>query len=348
MARYGLCVTPRPARPALAVLLALSLACVLGISPVAFADPSCDRACLKGHADNYFAALVRHSAASLPLDPHVRMTENTIPIPVGEGVLWRAMVKPPIDFRIDVIDVVSQQIAVGGLVEAAGRTYLIGLRLRIKDQRLVEIEHLLTDMIQPVAWPNLKQPRAAFLRDVPPERRNTRTELLLIAESYFDALTSEKSDRAPFGADCIRHETGIRTTANATAPQLLLPQNTPEEARQRMQRLMEGMSVRGCAEQIDSGIFADLWKVWPRRAIVIDEEKGLVAAFPLFIQNGDVRPSPLKGYAGVERLTPPLPFTTMWLEIFKIHSGKIHEIEAPVFIPLAFGAGNGWDAASGM
>ena len=56
-----------------------------------------------------------------------------------------------------------------------------------------------------------------------------------------------------------------------------------------MQILMRGMTVRSCAGQIDSGLFADLWKVWPRRPIVIDEEKGLVAAFPLFIQNGEVR-----------------------------------------------------------
>ena len=81
---------------------------------------------------------------------------------------------------------------------------------------------------------------------------------------------------------------------------------------------------------------------------MIDEVKGLVGAFPLFIQNGDVRSAPLTGYPGVDRLPNPLPFSTQWLETFKIHSGRIHEIEAPVFIPLNFGAGNGWDSGSGV
>lgn len=314
--------------------------------PAALID--CNRACLKSFADQYFAAQLRHSSKRLPLASQVRMTENTAAIPVGEGVMWRALSKAPESFRVDVIDVVSQQIAVGSLLEIAGRPYLAALRLKIKDQRIVEIEQLFTDMIQPVAWQNLKQPRAALLSDVSPEQRNTRGEMQLIADAYFDALTSEDSRRAPFAADCIRHETGIRTTGNAEPLELVLPANTPTDARERMTTLMRGMSVLNCMQQIDSGLFADLWKVWPRRPIVVDEEKGLVATFPMFIQNGDVRTSPLKGYPGVDRLPNPLPFTTQWLEIFKIHSGQIHEIEAPVFVPLNFGTGNGWDAGSGL
>ena len=169
-----------------------------------------------------------------------------------------------------------------------------------------------------------------------------------VVESYFDALTSEDSARAPFAADCVRHETGVRTTGNTEPLELVLPANTPADDRERMNILMRRMSVLSCTQQVDSGLFASLWKVWPRRPIVVDEEKGLVAAFPLFIQNGDVRASPLKGYPGVDRLANPLPFTTQWLEIFKIHSGQIHEIGAPVFIPLSFGTGNGWDAGSGL
>ncbi|MGW2571552.1 hypothetical protein [Streptomyces sp. NPDC001537] len=306
------------------------------------------RSRLKSLADRYFDALLSHSPAELPLDPQVRMTENTIAIPMGEGVLWRALTKAPEGFRVDVVDAVSEQIVVGGLLEVRGRPYLAGIRLRVLKGRIIEVEHLHTDMIQPAAWANLERPRDALVQDVPLEQRNDRVELQLIADSYFDALTSEDSRRAPSAADCVRHETGLRTTGNSTPPQLLLPQNTPADERERMQILMDGMSVRSAAEQIDSGLFADLWKVWPRRPIVIDEVKGLVAAFPLFIQNGDVRSAPLTGYPGVDRLTNPLPFSTQWLEIFKIHSGRIHEIEAPVFVPLNFGAGNGWDSGSGL
>src|SRR5581483_686115 len=254
-----------PVRRLIRIVTLLSFVICVGVHAAENGAPaaaliSCDRPCLKSFADAYFAALLSHSTATLLLDGHVRMTENTIPIPVGEGVMWRALSKPPDHFRIDVIDVVSQQIAVGSVLEIGGRTNLAALRLKVKSRRIVEIEQLFTGMIQPVALPNLKQPRAALLSDVPPERRNTRGQMQLIAESYFDALTSEDSRRAPFAADCIRHETGIQTTANKAPLDLELPANTPAEARERMTRLMRGMSVLTCPAQIDSGLFADLWK----------------------------------------------------------------------------------------
>ncbi len=302
---------------------------------------------LRQQGDAYLTALLDGSPAAVARDSGARMTENTVAIPFGEGILWRGLTTAPENFRVDVIDPVSNQLVIGGLADVRGRPFLVGIRLRFRNERLIEAEHLLTDLIQPAAWPNLASPRPALGRDVPAELRNDRTELQLIADSYFDALTSEDSGRAPFADDCVRHETGLRTTGNETPPQLLLPQNTPADDRARMQILMDGMSVRSPADQIDSGLFADLQKVWPRRPIVIDEQKGLVACFPLFIQNGDVRASPLVGYPGVDRLPSPLPFSTQWLEIFKIHSGQIHEIEAPVFIPLSYGSGNGWDEGSG-
>lgn len=307
---------------------------------------TCDRACLRSFADRYFEALVRHSPKGLPLDAEVRMTENTIPLAVGQGVLWRGTTSAPASFRIDVIDPASAQIAVGALIQVDHRPALIALRLRVADRKLIEIEQLYTDFIQPAAWRNLQAPRAAFLTDVPAAERNSRGELSLIVNSYFEALTSEDSHRARFASDCERHEGGLQTTGNATPPPMVLPSNMAANEQETMRKLLNRASTLGCAAQVDSGVFADLWKVWPRRPIVIDEQKGLVAAFPMFRQNGDVRPSPLKGYTGISRVPHPLPGETQWLEIFKVYSGQIHQVEAPVFITLPFGAGNGWDYAS--
>ncbi|EIZ78194.1 hypothetical protein WSK_3235 [Novosphingobium sp. Rr 2-17] len=318
------------------------------LSPKVKALVGCDRNCLKGIADRYFTALLKHSPQGLPLDAGARMTENASPVKIGQGVLWRALTKAPGAFRIDVIDPVSGQIAVGGLLEIDGKPNLASLRFKVTGGRIVEIEQFFSDAIQPVGLPNLKAPRAALLADVPASRRNSRAEMQIITESYFDALTSEDSSKAPIGEDCIRHEGGIQTTGNKEPLELAMPLSAPKEELARMKILMRGMTVKSCAGQIDSGLFADLWKVWPRRPVVIDEEKGLVAAFPLFIQNGDVRPSPLKGYPGVDRIPSPLPSESQKLEIFKIHSGQIHEIEAVVFVPLKFGATNGWDEGSGQ
>ncbi|HEU4960753.1 MAG TPA: hypothetical protein VFT56_10115 [Sphingomonas sp.] len=246
------------------------------------------------------------------------------------------------------VDPESGQIAIGTVAKINGQPYLTAVRLKVRHNKITEIEQLLANNIQPLAIPNLVEPRPALLADVPPELRDTRDDMVRIADSYFDALTSEDSSRAPFADDCVRHEMGLRTTGNKAPLDLMLPANTSADAQKRMRILMNGITVRNCKEQIDSGAFADLQKVQPRRPIVVDTQKGLVAAFPMFIQNGDVRPGKLVGYPGLDKLPAPLPFTTQWLEIFKIYANGIHEIEAPVMLPLYYGAGNGWNEGSGL
>jgi len=262
-------------------------------------------------------------------------------------LLWRGLSEPLGAYRIDVVDPESGQIAVATVTKIGGQRYLTALRLKVRDRLIVEIEQLLANNIQPVAEPNLIRPRPALLADVPLALRNGRVDMVRITDSYFDALTSEDSRRTFFADDCERHEMGIQTTGNAKPIDVVLPANVPAEGQKRMRILMDGIMTRSCKAQIDSGAFADLQKVEPRRPIVIDEQKGLVAAFPLFIQNGDVRASKLVGYPGLDKLVPPLPFSTQWIEIFKVHSNSIHEIEATVMLPLYYGAGNGWDEGSG-
>ena len=48
-------------------------------------------------------------------------------------------------------------------------------------------------------------------------------------------------------------------------------------------------SMLTCAQQIDTKIFAYMKHIRPRRALIIDEQKGLVATFPLFVHDGTSR-----------------------------------------------------------
>ena len=48
---------------------------------------ACDYACLTGFVDQYLAALVAHDPSRLPLAAHVRSTENTITLRLGDA-LW--------------------------------------------------------------------------------------------------------------------------------------------------------------------------------------------------------------------------------------------------------------------
>lgn len=222
---------------------------------------SCDRQCLVSIANDYFAAALARDPTRLPLDPVVRMTENTEAISVGQGLLWRNLSAPLGKFRIDVVDPESGQIAIGTVAMIAGHPYLTAVRLKVRNNRIVEIEQLLANNIQPLAMPNLVEPRPALLADVPPSERNMRADMVRIANSYFDALTSEDSSRTYFAPDCVRHEMGLQTTGNKAPLDLMLPANVPVEAQQRMRILMNGITVRNCREQVDSGAFADLQKV---------------------------------------------------------------------------------------
>ncbi len=51
---------------------------------------SCDRACLEGFVDRYFAAVIADDPSAVPLARNVRFTENGQVLPLGEG-LWKSM-----------------------------------------------------------------------------------------------------------------------------------------------------------------------------------------------------------------------------------------------------------------
>ena len=97
-------------------LCGLTLAGVLiAASGTAFAQTgqTCDRACLLGIADAYFAALTAHDPGKAPMAPNATFTEQTQVLKVGEG-LWKTTTEGPTAFKIPVPDPVSGQIGVSG------------------------------------------------------------------------------------------------------------------------------------------------------------------------------------------------------------------------------------------
>src|SRR5262245_10445144 len=62
------------------------------VRPLAAAEPGvagsgCDRSCLYGIADEYFAALEAHDPSRAPAIRLVKFTENGVRMPLGDG-LW--------------------------------------------------------------------------------------------------------------------------------------------------------------------------------------------------------------------------------------------------------------------
>jgi hypothetical protein len=296
----------------------------------------CDRACLEGYLNRYLDALVKHDPASAPMARNARFTENTVSIPVGEG-LWIGATAVPTTFKIVAADPVAGQVAMLGVMQAWGNPALVSIRLKLDAGVIAEVEHLVTRALRPEALSNLEKPRTGLVEDVPPAERGKRDDLLGIANLYFDAVEQDKGSVAPFANECARRENGVQTTSNPPPePNAPPPSGPVADAIQKVGQL-------GCAANIDSQILSYITRIQSRRALVVDEDKGLVFTFPMFVTRGDVSFIDIQGVPGVRRI--PIAFgagNRAATEVFKIRGGRIYEIEA-MGLPLPYLSHSGWD-----
>src|SRR6185436_13068744 len=95
--------------------------------------------------------------------------------------------------------------------------------LKVENRKITEAEHIIARISAPSQLNALKTPRPAFSQIVPPAQRTKRNILLLIGNAYYDALTQNNGELAPFADDCGRRENGMHTAgvgrpADAAAP----------------------------------------------------------------------------------------------------------------------------------
>jgi hypothetical protein len=301
----------------------------------AAAESVCDRNCLVGFVDQYLEAMVKHAPSSLPVAPNVKFTENSATIPLGDG-LWVGISEGPTTFKIYAADPVTGQVAFQGVVKEWNRLALLVLRLKVEDQKITEIEHIVARGVRPVTPENLVRPRPGMVTPVPPAQRNSRKDMLRIANSYFDSIEKNDGKVAPFADDCVRLENGEQMTANKQ-PDPKAYEGNPAGLATALVRALS------CTVQMGTGNFTYITRIWPRRLLVVDEEMGLVFTFPMFVHRGHIRVAKIVGVPGVtERPKDVDPSTLLAGEIFKVHGGKLHEIEAVGFL-LPYGAKSGWE-----
>lgn len=299
----------------------------------------CPRACMEGLVDQYLAALVRHDPSGLPLSKGVRFTENTEELALGEG-LWIGASEAPTSFKVYAVDPAGGQVVFYGVMKERGRPIQLALRLKVINGRITEIEHVINrGALSPAAMANLQAPRPALLADVPAAERTPREDMINAADDYFEAIEHNDGSLAPFAPDCDRRENGAKTTNNHPPVPWPVPLGSPQA-----DRGMALIGSMGCAAQLDTGVMAFITRLWPRRIDVIDEQKGLVVTFVVFNHRGGSGDLPIKGVPGVTTLPLGGASSTMQMcEIFKIRSGKIHEVEAIGFA-LPYGAKSGWES----
>jgi hypothetical protein len=300
----------------------------------------CDRACLVAIMDGYMNAIFKHDPTAVPpLAADVRMTENTGQMDVGEGMLWRSKVEPT-SFKIYVADPLFGQVAEQARLKIGGRDALVAVRLKIDRGKIQEIEQLWDRNINAAAIPLLTTPRETLVNDVPESQRTSRDVMIWAANSYFDALEGDDGKIAAFADDCVRHENGYQTVNNPAPggrmmPAPMLPDPNTEQGKEQIK-----FSMLTCTQQIDSKTFAYMKHIRPRRALIVDEQKGLVATFPLFVHDGTRRGAPPNAPPGMLQ-------NLVTMETFGIRGGLIHEVEVFPFITIPYGLGNGWTEGSG-
>src|SRR5262249_50570661 len=143
-----------------------------------------------------------------------------------------------------------------------------------------------------------------------------------------------------FAQDCVRHEQGYQTVnwpepGGRMMPGPVMPNPNTELGKQQL-----SFSIMTCTQQIDSKTFAYMKYIHPRRTLIVDEQKGLVATFPLFIHDGIRRGAP-------EDAPPGMIQNLITMETFGIRDGLIHEVEVFPFVTVPYGWGNGWTIGSG-
>ncbi len=187
----------------------------------------CDRTCLVGFMDSYLNALESKDRSGLSLAEQVWFTEDTARLELGEGILWRAAIKPT-NFKIIVADPTSGQVAAQLVLDVEGKPAMVAIRLRVERRMITEVEQLLDRNVAPQAMELLTTPRPGLLNDVPAKQKNSREYMIYAANAYFDALTGESGAIAPFADDCVRHEQGYQTVNNKTPGRAMPSPNIPD------------------------------------------------------------------------------------------------------------------------
>jgi hypothetical protein len=285
------------------------------------------RASLEGIMNQYLEAMVAHDPARLPLFKKVKHTENTIQLPVGEG-LWGTASNLP-TYRLYVCDPRGGQVGLFALMKENGFPILISSRLKIEGGLITEIENIVARQGErAIPVENLKAVKPLYLQALKPSERVSREEMVRVSDLYFEGLVRDDGDIVPFWDECNRVENGMQTTNN--------PNLFPRDPKRPPMPL-------DCRGQINSKAFAYITSIQPRRWTVVDEERGITFGTFMFHHRGTIKSVEIPGIGTVEMLpVARRPFTVIVSELFKVISGKIREIEA-IMTSLPYGAKSGWD-----
>ena len=192
------------------VVISLVLCAVLTIIPgTGLAQTTCTRANLQSAVDSYLAAQRNGNPASLPLAATAKYIENTIETAFDKGIVKTAL---KIDFNRSLLDTAICETFTEVIVTDKSHPYVIGVRTKVVDRKISEIETLVTDADDWLfdADNYLKYSPNENWGAIPSAARDSRQTLVAAANAYFDVF-ADNNVKVPWGTPCNRLEGGIRT-----------------------------------------------------------------------------------------------------------------------------------------
>jgi hypothetical protein len=265
---------PVTALKAVGVLSTAVFALSLSVTALA-ADKlaACDRLCLQKFVGEYAAALVKHNPAGLRIAANARVSENSELVPLGAGPSWQGINS----FKSQpqyVADVPAQEVGYLGVVDDAGKTAFLGLRLKIRDNAITEVESVLTHdgeggpAFEPEGFIYREAP---YIRDVPIKVRSSRVELVKASDIYWDVSTNtHDGSQIPYTTDCWHFENGMNTNWE----RFFNPSELPRLGRPEYQPQAADGRIWVCARE--AYLSTTNWVKARDRHYLLDEERGLV------------------------------------------------------------------------
>jgi hypothetical protein len=314
-----------------AFLAMVSVAGLMQCSQVATAqDVACNEACMVDIARRYMTEVYRENPSvqaarefandvvirdfsALPWGQQVRFTENNVAMMIGEG-FWGAA-RGDMRELLVLPDTVTGNVLWYGITEEHEQSAYHGMRLKIEDSRITEVETYFgregtPDLFAATANYTIDP---VFTQPLPDRQRRDRERLTVIVNGYLSSK-QENDGRTfvEFTDNCARVTNGINVThGNYWAADI----------------------AEGCRRQLEEGIYKPVDRVRARRFPVVSEETGVVVA--LTIEDHATRYVEYKSTSGQSlKVDVEYPNSRGMLELFKVVDGKIARIEGvSVFLP---------------
>jgi hypothetical protein len=312
------------------VLVALGLALAVPVSAQSYGERTalprgdCDRQCLESLVTAYVSALGSRDPSRAPFADNIRFTENSVEMPIGEGLWATVSAISPADGMI-AADTETGNTAWFGHAYEHGNLIFLALRIKVDGKKITEAETVIARRTgMPLIFGTGKEPHhPAWKQALTPEQQRPRPRLRAVADSYFN--TVEYNDGqvfAHFKPDCSRLENGISTTAASG--------NAASSA----------SVAEGCEAQFKLGIYRINKQLRERRYPIIDVERGVVVAMNFFDHANTFDEYKLTDGRTMKTLLK-WPNSLSIMEAFKIVDGQIFTIEA-VFDYVPYGMHSPW------